>query len=275
MKRVIRLLLLLAALAVLVCLALDSRIAVRHYTVESDLIDQPVKLAVLTDYHGCESSITSNTLVSALAKEKPDLILLVGDMFSADGDPYQELAMFSGLAAIAPCYYVTGNHEYWEFDVPTLIEQIASTGVTVLDQSCVIVEVQAQHINLCGVPDPYAMVYTGASDTEIQLKQAANNIEPDVCTILLAHRPELIETYAANGSFDLVLSGHAHGGQVRIPLLLNGLYAPNQGWFPKYAGGRYEVDNMVMLVSRGLSDQVQMGVPRVFNRPEWLVVELE
>ena len=74
---------------------------------------------------------------------------------------------------------------------------------------------------------------------------------------------------------DLVLSGHAHGGQVRIPLLVNGLCAPNQGWFPKYAGGRYDVDGTVMLVSRGLSNQAQMGVPRVFNRPEWLIVELK
>lgn len=275
MKTAKKLLLLLAALTVLALFALDSRVIARHYTVESDLITQPVRLAVLTDYHGCEASMTGADLASAVADAGPDLILLAGDMFSADGDPNQELSMFKALAAIAPCYYVTGNHEYWELDVPALTEQITAAGVTVLDQSCVTVEVKGQHINLCGVPDPYAMVYTGAPDTAVQLEQAAADAVPSAYTILLAHRPELIEAYAANGSFDLVLSGHAHGGQVRIPLLLNGLYAPNQGWFPRYAGGRCEQDGMVMLVSRGLSDQVQMGVPRLFNRPEWLIVELE
>lgn len=275
MKNARKLLLLLTALVALAFIALDSRVALRRYQVESDLIDQPVRLAVLTDYHGCESSITGRALVDAVASELPDRILLVGDMFSADGDAQQELTLFRDLAAIAPCYYVTGNHEYWELDVPALTEQITAAGVTVLDQRCVTVEVQGQRINLCGVPDPYAMVYVGAPDTEIQLQSAARDVEPDAYTILLAHRPELIETYAANGSFDLVFSGHAHGGQVRIPLLVNGLCAPNQGWFPKYAGGRYDVDGTVLLVSRGLSDQAQMGVPRVFNRPEWLVVELK
>lgn len=275
MKALRKLLILAVVLFLLAMLALDSRVALRRYAIENPLIDHPLRLAVLTDYHGCESSITGEALAEAVEAETPDLILLVGDMFSADGNIQQELALFHALSAIAPCYYVTGNHEYWELDVPALTGQITAAGVTVLDQSCVTVEARGQRINLCGVPDPYAMVYTNAPDTEIQLTNATRDADPNAYTILLAHRPELIETYAANGSFDLVLSGHAHGGQVRIPLLLNGLYAPNQGWFPKYAGGRYDVDSTVMLVSRGLSDQAQMGVPRVFNRPEWLIVELK
>lgn len=275
LKKLLILFAVLTLLAVLGFIGLDSRVAVRRYALQSELIHQPVRLAVLTDYHGCETSISGQKLASAVADAQPDLILLAGDMFSADGNPEQELDLFRALADIAPTFYVTGNHEYWEFDVPALTELIVSTGVAVLDQSCITVEVQGQRINLCGVPDPYAMVYAGAPDTAIQLTNAAAHADPDAYTILLAHRPELLDLYAGTGSFDLVLAGHAHGGQIRIPLLINGLYAPNQGWFPPYAGGRYEKDGTVMLVSRGLSDQLQMGIPRVFNRPEWLIVELD
>lgn len=267
-------------LAVLVCLlllvgvALDSRLLIRRYELACEQIEQPIRLVVLTDYHGCDYGENGAELVALTADADPDLILLVGDMFSADGDAEEELAMFRALADIAPAWYVTGNHEYWEYDVPALTARISETGVTVLDQTCVTVEAAGQKINLCGVPDPYAMVYAGAPDTAVQLNCAAEQIDPEAYTILLAHRPELLADYAALGKFDLVLSGHAHGGQVRIPGVINGLYAPNQGWFPQYAGGRYEQDGTTMLVSRGLSDQVQMGIPRIFNRPELLIVEL-
>lgn len=276
MKR--RWLAMLACLLLLVGLALwalDSRLLIRRYELSCEQIEQPVRLVVLTDYHGCDYGENGTELVEITADAAPDLILLVGDMFSADGDPEEELAMFRALVEIAPTYYVTGNHEYWEYDVSALTTLIGETGVTVLDQNCVTVEAVGQRINLCGVPDPYAMVYAGAPDTAIQLSRAAEQIDPEAYTILLAHRPELLEDYAALGKFDLVLSGHAHGGQVRIPGVINGLCAPNQGWFPKYAGGRYEQDGTTMLVSRGLSDQVQMGVPRIFNRPELLIVELQ
>ena len=93
------------------------------------------------------------------------------------------------------------------------------------------------------------------------------------CTVLLANRPELIEKYDVH-DFDLVVSGHAHGGQVRIPGLLNGLYAPNQGWFPPYAGGEYEVNGTTMIVSRGLARETTR-LPRIFNRPELVIVELK
>ena len=92
--------------------------------------------------------------------------------------------------------------------------------------------------------------------------------------MLMAHRPELTNQYATAG-FDLVVSGHAHGGQVRIPLLVNGLCAPNQGWFPEYAGGEYKVDGTTLIVSRGLSTQRQMYIPRIFNRPELVLITIE
>ncbi|MDO4733224.1 MAG: metallophosphoesterase, partial [Bacillota bacterium] len=89
-------------------------------------------------------------------------------------------------------------------------------------------------------------------------------------SILLSHRPECTAFYESSG-FDLELSGHAHGGQLRIPGLLNGLYAPNQGFFPKYAGGLYQLGKTSLLVSRGLC---KSRLPRVFNRPELAIIEL-
>lgn len=267
-KWLIRLALLTAVIA-LAFVALDQRLIIRTYTVESDKMDTPIRLAVLTDYHGCDYGANGIDLLLKTEALKPDAILLVGDMFSADPECSDELAFFEQLQIVAPTFYVTGNHEYWEQDMPALMVAIAATGVTVLDQNCVELTVNGQSINVCGVPDPYAYV-----DTEIALRRAAEDIEQEGFTILMAHRPELIDKYAANGSFDLVVSGHAHGGQVRIPLLVNGLCAPNQGWFPKYAGGRYEVYGTMLIVSRGLSTQRQMGVPRIFNRPELVLVEI-
>lgn len=262
-------LILLAVVIVLAIVGLDQRLIVRTYKVESYRIGKTVCLAVLTDFHGCEYGPDGADLVQAVAALQPDAILLVGDMFSADGDPEAELRMFRQLDSIAFTYYVTGNHEYWEYSVPQLLARIADTGVTVLDQSCVSLVVDGQRINFCGIPDPYAYV-----DTEVALNRAVEDIDHLTFTVLMAHRPELIEKYAATGSFDLVVSGHAHGGQVRIPFLVNGLYAPNQGWFPKYAGGRYEADGTTLIVSRGLSTQRQMGVPRIFNRPELVVIDI-
>jgi predicted MPP superfamily phosphohydrolase len=115
------------------------------------------------------------------------------------------------------------------------------------------------------VDDPDGLIST---DWSAQLGACAPN--DDIYAILLSHRPERGALYRDAG-FDLALVGHAHGGQVRLPLLLNGLYAPNQGWFPKHAGGRYEIGDMTMIVSRGLQN---WGLPRVFNPPEMVLVDI-
>lgn len=264
----------LLVLAVLAVIALDARLIVRRYSVEAEEITAPVRLAVVTDLHECDYGPGGEKLLNAIAAENPDAVLLVGDMFADGGDYAYGQDVIASLAAQWPTYYVTGNHEYWTNELNHIIALVEAAGAVVLDMDCAVLEVNGQRISLCGVPDPYAMVYSGVPDTEIQLARAMAQAEPGTFTVLMAHRPELIGQYAAAG-FDLVVSGHAHGGQVRIPGLINGLCAPNQGWFPKYAGGRYEVDGTTMIVSRGLSTQAQWYVPRVFNRPELVIVTLE
>lgn len=262
-------------MTVLMFAAIDERMVVRRYEVEAEEIAAPVRLVVLTDYHGCDYGPGGADLVEAVAQEEPDAILLVGDMFSSDGDPDEELTLFGTLAQIAPTYYVTGNHEFWEYDVPSLMTRVADTGVTVLNEAGVTVELNGQRINLCGIHDQAAISYLGLEKTIRRVRAAIAGADPDAYTILLSHRPELWEVYGWDKQVDLVFAGHAHGGQVRIPFLINGLYAPNQGWFPDYAGGQYELDGMTMIVSRGLSKQDQKYIPRIFNRPELVIVTLE
>lgn len=259
----------LAILVVLTLIALDERLILRTYTVVSPKLTAEVRLAVVTDFH---SSDNADDVVAMVASCAPDAVLMVGDMFDDDTQnrpTERTLSLMRQLSAQYPCYYVSGNHEAWTGEMDALYQQTEEAGVTVLRMSSGVLTVRGQRIALCGIPDPYEMVYSGAPDTEEQIRQAMENVDSADFTVLLAHRPELLAKYA-QFPLDLVVSGHAHGGQVRIPGVLNGLYAPNQGWFPKLAGGAYTQDGTTLIVSRGLA--VRTRLPRIFNRPEVVLV---
>lgn len=259
----------LAILVVLTLISLDERLILRTYTVVSPKLTAEVRLAVVTDFH---SSDNADDVVAMVTSCAPDAVLMVGDMFDddiANRPTERTLSLMRQLSAQYPCYYVSGNHEAWTGEMDALYQQTEEAGVTVLRMSSGVLTVRGQRIALCGVPDPYEMVLSGAPDTEEQLRQALEDVDSADFTVLLAHRPELLAKYA-QFPLDLVVSGHAHGGQVRIPGVLNGLYAPNQGWFPKLAGGAYTQDGTTLIVSRGLA--VRTRLPRIFNRPEVVLV---
>lgn len=262
----------LPALAILVALALialDERLILRTYTVVSPKLTAEVRLAVVTDFH---SSDNADDVAAMVASCAPDAVLLVGDLFDDDTQnrpTERTLSLMRQLSAQYPCYYVSGNHEAWTGEMDALYQQTEEAGVKVLRMSSGVLTVRGQRIALCGIPDPYEMVFSGAPDTEEQLRQALEDVDSADFTVLLAHRPELLAKYA-QFPLDLVVSGHAHGGQVRIPGVLNGLYAPNQGWFPKLAGGAYTQGGTTLIVSRGLA--VRTRLPRIFNRPEVVLV---
>lgn len=259
----------LAILVALALIALDERLILRTYTVASPKLTAEVRLAVVTDFH---SSDNADDVVAMVASCAPDAVLLVGDLFDDDTQnrpTERTLSLMRQLSAQYPCYYVSGNHEAWTGEMDALYQQTEEAGVTVLRMSSGVLTVRGQRIALCGIPDPYEMVFSGAPDTEEQIRQAMENVDSADFTVLLAHRPELLAKYA-QFPLDLVVSGHAHGGQVRIPGVLNGLYAPNQGWFPKLAGGAYTQDGTTLIVSRGLA--VRTRLPRIFNRPEVVLV---
>lgn len=269
------------ALVLLVLISCDSRLKTVNYTVDSDKVSAPIRIALLTDLHSCRYGENQKKLVEAVQKQNPDIVLLGGDIFD-DKMPYDNAELtVRQLAEQYPCYYVTGNHEYWGYDVGTILDIVKDCGVNILAGECDTITINGQMLSICGVDDPDAEVYMAEGETvERQLeradkaaKVAEKAVGEEIFSVLLSHRPELFETYQTY-DFDLVLSGHAHGGQWRIPGILNGLYAPHQGVFPEYAGGRYDYAGGTMIVSRGLARE-STPVPRIFNRPELVIVDIK
>ncbi len=289
-KRIIVLAVILG-LVVLAIIAFDSRLLIRHYTIEAEEITSPIYIALVTDLHSCYYGENQSDLIDAIDAQNPDVILLGGDIFDDVKEDTNTERFLAGIAGRYPIYYVTGNHECWggkyRFDKQMAI--LEKYNIPVLSGETEILTVNGETISLCGVDDPdvymvntdyekdtegYIEAQTNKEKTFVsQMAAVSDAASDDHYTILLSHRPEYYETYTEY-AFDLVLCGHAHGGQWRIPLLLNGLYAPHQGIFPKYAGGWYDADDMTMIVSRGLARETTW-VPRIFNRPELVIVELE
>lgn len=280
-KRILWLSGVLIALVLFVLIICDFRLKTVYYTVESDKLSAPVRLILLTDLHSCRYGKNQINLIETVQKFNPDIVLLGGDIFD-DKVPHKNAELtVKQLAEKYPCYYVTGNHEYWSREVGAILDIIKGYGVTVLSGECDTITINGQTINICGVDDPDVEAYLAEGvPIERQLesvgeavREAEKAIGKELFTVLLSHRPELFETYQKY-DFDLILSGHAHGGQWRIPGILNGLYAPHQGLFPEYAGGRYDYIGGTMIVSRGLARE-STPVPRIFNRPELVIVEVK
>jgi len=263
----------LIILLVIMIVACDMRLKSVVYIFDSPKIENPVKIAFISDLHGNWYGKNQKTLIKAIDKQNPDLVLFGGDIFD-DKISYKESEeTISILSKKYKCYYVSGNHEYWSKDIENIFNIIKSYGVTILSGDVETIEINGQIINICGLDDPDDYVYmSDGISIEEQIKTVNEKVNRDYYTILLSHRPEYYDLYSRYG-FDLVLSGHAHGGQWRIPLILNGLYAPNQGLFPKYAGGVYDYEGGSMVVSRGL-DRQGVKVPRIFNRPEIVFIEI-
>lgn len=262
-------LLLLAALCLLFLFGSTDEMVTVTYEVESDKIHAPVRLALVTDLHSCDYGEGQETLLEAIRQANPDAVLLGGDIID-DDLPRDKGEEFVTLAAKAyPTFYVSGNHEYWTKDMDGIKEFIRDAGAVVLEGACQTLTVDGQTIQICGVDDPEGV---GEQGFAAQLFQAFQETDPTLFTVLLSHRPECIDQYRKY-AFDLVLSGHAHGGQWRIPGLLNGLLAPNQGFFPDYAGGRYDFPGCTFLVSRGLARETT-GIPRLFNPPELIILDI-
>lgn len=272
-KKKYKLIAALLILLVLVLSAFDVRLKIVRYKIESNKIDSPVRIGLVTDLHSCKYGENQKTLIDAVNKEKPDIILLGGDIFD-DIIPDTNTKIF--LKAVAPkypCYYVTGNHEYWSRHSDEMIAWLRANNIYVLDGESVNVEIGNQKISLSGINDPDKERFTGKSgDFDSELDKIQRKKDDNLFRILLAHRPSYIESYLKY-DFDLVLCGHAHGGQWRLPPFLNGVYAPDEGWLPKYAGGKYDFPNGQMIVSRGLARE-STRVPRIFNRPELVIVDV-
>ncbi len=226
-----------------------------------------LRVAIVSDVHGKEFGADSAVLLAKTARLTPDLIAITGDLVHRRDQLEMVPALAAGLSAIAPTYYVTGNHEWAAKLAPEVKDLLEQEGVTVLSNSFLPLEREGQRIVLAGVDDP-----NGPYDqkTPVQVSGEIKAAWGDVFTLLLAHRNDHCEAYDQAG-FHLILSGHAHGGVVRLPFT-DGLIGPNMRLFPSRTAGYYALEQGQLVVSRGLGISAEPF--RLFNRPHLPVVIL-
>ncbi|WP_199677439.1 metallophosphoesterase [Lysinibacillus yapensis] len=225
------------------------------------------RITQVSDLHDALFGERQEKLVKEVKETNPDIILITGDVI--DSNRYnleQSLMAVRQFVEMAEVYYVIGNHEVATNQVPEIYEALTEIGVHVMPNTSTTIEREGETISIVGIEDPLNGV-----ETQEMLNEAMTGVNPENLTVLLAHRPEKFNTYVAN-EMNLVFSGHAHGGQIRIPFV-GGLVAPGQGVLPKYTAGMYEKDRTTMNVSRGLGNS---DFPyRIFNLPEVVTVELK
>ena len=223
---------------------------------------------LISDLHSCDFGQRQKVLVDKIKEHHPDALLYAGDI-ADDHLPHDNtVILLEELYQDYPGFYVSGNHEFWSGEVEQIKDYFQSFEVKVLEGDSALLKVNEQKIIICGIDDPEI----GESEFLKQLEQSSAQSDIELLSVLLAHRPERINQYLEY-DFDLILSGHAHGGQWRIPGIINGLYAPNQGFFPPYAGGIYQHGETWHIVSRGLAKE-STRIPRIFNRPELVIIRL-
>lgn len=233
------------------------------------------KIAQISDLHNAEFGKDNAALIDILSAEKPDLIAITGDLADSNHTDLEAAFTFIEQAVkIAPSFYVTGNHDALLRDKFLLLEsKLKELGVSILRNQTVMLEKDGYVIQLTGIDDP-AFVQNASEPyfPEVSSPNGTPNTGMENgYRILLAHHPEAFETYAAKG-FNLILSGHAHGGQFRLPII-GGLIAPDQGFLPKYDAGIYKSNQSAMILSRGIGNSV---IPLRFNnRPEVVIIELK
>ena len=255
----------------------NTALELNTYTVSSAKLPPSFdgyRIAHVSDLHNAEMGKDNEKLLTILRDADPDIIAITGDLIDSRSTNVEIALNFIREAVkIAPCYYVTGNHEARVNEYDELKSGMESAGVIVLEDAQTEISLDGDTITLIGVNDPsYQTDYLfGDSETVMNTKLEELHTENGEFTVLLSHRPELFDTYADHG-LDLVLSGHAHGGQFRLPFI-GGLVAPNQGLFPEYDAGIYTEGNTNMLVSRGIGNSI---LPfRINNRPEVILIELQ
>ena len=273
---------LIVAVLIILCIGIwtlwgNTALEVNEYEIVSDRIPEAFncfRIAQVSDLHNKDFGEGYGKLLTKLYQISPDIIVVTGDLIDSrqtDLDVALEFAWQAGK--IARVYYVSGNHEARIPEYEELKAGLVKAGVVILENQKVQIAREGASITLMGIDDPSFQEDYLFGDSESIARQAIENLqnESDGYTILLSHRPELFDLYVETG-MNLVFSGHAHGGQFRVPFI-GGLVAPNQGFFPEYDAGQFTEENTTMIVSRGVGNSI---IPiRFNNRPEIVVAELK
>jgi predicted MPP superfamily phosphohydrolase len=265
-----------AALLLLGC-ATHSSLRTLYYDLPLPPEFGPRSLAIvlISDLHSDIYGDDQTPLLERIAEASPALIALTGDIYDDKTPHLGTRLLLSGIKTLlpeVPVFYVSGNHEYDSGEIDDMLRELSDFGVIVLSDDYRLIEADGVPLFIAGIEDPDIILHRPGYDTSAAdnlLKEAAG---ANAYKILLCHRPEIARQRAEHG-FDLTLSGHTHGGQVRLPPLIEGLYAPGQGLFPKYAGGLYRAGSGWLVVSRGLTTR-RPRLPRIFNPPELVVIRL-
>ena len=264
-----------AGISAIIC---SFSLAVREYDVKIDGIETPFTAVLLTDLHDKQYGKDNERLLEKIRAQNPDVIFSVGDMINGDADDAEVerfLDLLTRLQEIAPVYVSYGNHEkqYMANSGKDLAPLIEETGAVLLDEECVTAEIAGNQICLGGTMGhlyPFGRTrkaYEASPEFQLMTRMQASGLP----TIVLAHLPDTIIFVRAYNDWDidLFLSGHTHGGVIRLPYF-GGLYAPMQGWFPEYDRGYFNPGKIQLIVSGGLSGHG--WIPRIFNRPEICMV---
>jgi len=264
---------------------LISKYALRvtSYRIVSDKVLSPFKIVNLSDLHSTCFGKNNIRLINKVSEEKPDIICMTGDSVSStDTDFSVTTDLVSSLKSIAPVYVSLGNHEtdLSESELSRFISEIESAGGTVLEKEYVDVVINGNDVRIGGTSgyalwmefweDSYGKKYIDYWDDDSFSEQRflLDFQDTDAYKILLLHRPESATLFWADKGWydvDLVLSGHTHGGHIRLPFI-GGLYAPEEGWFPKYEYGHFNKNGVDVIISAGLGNSE--GLPRFNNIPE-------
>lgn len=273
--------LLLAAVIVVGLIAFfkwqNNSISINEIVFKNDIVPEAFngyKILQISDLHNKEFGSKQNKILSKIEKINPDIIVITGDLIDSNNTNIDvAMDLINGAINIAPIYYVSGNHEAWSGSYNDLKSKLENSGVVVLDNRKIQVFNDNDSIDIIGLSDTAFiesdwLEYGGNTKTKNLLTTLAE--DSTNFKILLSHRPELFDIYS-NSNVNLIFSGHAHGGQIRLPFI-GGLIAPDQGFFPKLTEGIHTSNNTSMVISRGLGNSI---IPvRVFNRPELIVVIL-
>lgn len=249
---------------ILFCFWQNNDLTNTYYTYDAGETLKGYKIVQISDLHNKRFGKNQTRLLKAIGEYEPDVIVVTGDIVDSNHTDIDiAIEFIKGAVDIAPVYYVTGNHENWleEETRQELIDRIEEAGAVYLCNETVTIDYQEAEFILAGLDN--------ANLRDDTLQEITKDIKEEQFVMLLAHEPQNIKRYS-EAPVDMILSGHAHGGQVRLPLI-GGLVAPDQGLFPEYTEGLHKEGNSSMIISRGLGNSV---IPvRIFNRPEIVCIE--
>lgn len=250
----------------------DSRedLEISRYEVNSQKLPESFdgfKIVQLSDLHGAEFGEDGMELVDKVGSLEPDIIALTGDFVTDEGDLAAVEKLAARLVKLCPVYFISGNHEFGSGLAIKVRNILERAGVKYLSNEYLTINRGDDEILLGGVEDPLAYADMLSPD---ELAQKMNDAAPDAFKILLGHRNYWMTEYPEL-PVDLIFCGHAHGGLIRIPGV-GGLIGTDRRLFPDFDAGEYNNGRYTLIVSRGLGNSVP--IPRIFNRPEIVCVEL-